>query len=55
MSTYLELLRRTRSHNKARREYMRERRWSAEDWYNNWNREFAVEVDRATREFNKQK
>lgn len=34
--TFLDHLARTRSIGRARREHMRERRWTAEDWYRAW-------------------
>lgn len=55
MSTYRELLFHLKSHMKARREYMRERRWFGDEWYEAWERGLADEVVFATREFNAQR
>jgi hypothetical protein len=35
---------------KARREYMKERRWQAEDWYRHWH-DLADEVEQAAKSF----
>jgi hypothetical protein len=51
MLTFAEHLERCRgSYNKARVAYMRERRWSAEQWYEAWQTtDLPAEVEHAAR------